>query len=63
MSTMIEFAGYGGKPIYIAKEKILSVSKKDENSSQLQIAVGQCSEEWIVLESLESVRLKFDNST
>ena len=66
MGKMIEFIGYNGKPIFIASDKIMSVNEADEKKhgapmSTLTMAVVGASEEWLVRETIDSVRIKYDN--
>ena len=67
MGVLIEMVGYNGKPIFIAKEKIMSFSDADAEkygapATTITMALGESSEEWIVHETIDAVRHKYDNA-
>jgi len=70
MSTMIETTGYNGMALLIAKDKILSMQERIAQGGQVGELHGPLTaidmigdtEEWLVRESMNSLRVKYDNS-
>lgn len=62
--VMIETIGLDMRSLYVAKDKILGMKQKDGNPQQsvLIMVCGTKSEEWVINESVQIFRVKYDNS-
>ena len=64
----IKVTALSGKPLYVTADKIAGVTEHKRSTDEdprsiIIMCVGTESEEWIVNESVDSIRLKLDNVT
>ena len=59
---MIEFTGYDGRTIYLAKDKIVGMQKLTEVATTIFVGCDTASEEWAVKEPLHEVLAKYNGA-
>jgi len=68
MSKMIETTGYNGIPLLIAQDKIISMQERiapggisgDRHGPLTAISIIGDPDEWLVIESMHSLRVKYE---
>lgn len=62
--VLIPTTGFDGKPLLIAKRKILGIITHPHNPAHAQVAVasGPGDDWWTIAETVESFRTKYDNA-